>query len=670
MVDLNILKILSQKNNLDKNNYYLGLFLKETEGIGLVMVKKTNRLELVNWQRFKYANGWENLLEDVDNLLMQFESNLGIALTQTIFFLYSHAINNQTKEVKPIYLKTIKDLTKNLDLKPLGYIEVVDAVIAWLENKEESSINSILVEIDRSNISIFIIRGSKKINVQTTARTDNVASDINSAIQEKAGSIILPSRFILYNSHDLTKDINILMSYRWDRDLFVQLPRIDLFKEEEIMYALTNLFSSQMIINTKQNFSQKLSNNKKMGFVIGGEITQKKKSEIITGEAKMNFRSLLAKFKFPKFNWTIIAGIILSVIALISIELVLHRADLTITLPTQNIEQTMKYKIGPDDVNFKKQQIKFEISQTKPTNGKKAIGEKTKGEVTIHNFDDKEKIFNKGTIIFNDSLQFGLDEDVKVPMVTNTYNEKFERLSSPGKAKVKVTAVEIGSESNLAKGARFTIDDTPVSLFFGLNEMTFTGGSKKEVRTVAKKDLDELENSVLEKAKIESRSRIGKTLDKTFGYLDNLVNFQIRGSTYSKEVGEEASEVNLKSTIVLSFYIYKKNDLNNLAIIALRDKINSGFELDKNKTSLIVVQSEAGKEVTNIDLLVKGRAMVFVDKNKLRRQLSGKSVNEIKGIVNRNLHAISYTLQIEPSFILIKDRMPWYLNNILIKVNY
>ena len=66
----------------------------------------------------------------------------------------------------------------------------------------------------------------------------------------------------------------------------------------------------------------------------------------------------------------------------------------------------------------------------------------------------------------------------------------------------------------------------------------------------------------------------------------------------------------------------------------------------------------------------KNFKLVFVDKNKLRRQLSGKSVNEIKGIVNRNLHAISYTLQIEPSFILIKDRMPWYLNNILIKVNY
>lgn len=668
MVNLNFIKLFVRKNSSEKNNHYLGLFLKETEGVGLVMIKKANGLELINWQRFKYSNGWENLSQDVDNLLMQFETNLGINLTQTIFFLYSHAINGQTKEVKPIYLKTIKDLTKNLDLKPLGYIEVVDAVISWLEKKEESSVNTILVEVDRSDLSVFIVRGSKKINIQTTARTDNIALDVNSTIQEKAGSIILPSRFILYNSYDLSKDISVLMSHRWDRDLFVQLPRIDLLKEEEIMQALTNLFSSQMVINAKQIPNQPLHHENKMGFVIGGETKQRIKSAIVVDKVnRLNFRNLFMNFKLPKFNWLIIFGVITSLMALVLIELVLHRADLTITLPTQNIEQTIKYKISKDDPNFKKQEMTFEMFQTKPTNGKKAIGEKAKGEVTIHNFDDIDKTFSKGTIIIGDSKQYTIDEETKTKSASLAVDGSAK---IPGKAKVGITAVEIGSEGNLSKGQRFKFSDYPITLFFAINDNSLTGGSKKEVRTVAKKDLDELENSVLEKAKIESRSRIEKTLDKAFGYLDNLIDYQITKSTYSKEVGEEASEVNLKSTIVLTYYIYKKNDLNNLAIIALKDKINLGLELDRSKTSLTVIQSEAGKEETNIDLLVKGKAMVFVDKNKLKKQLSGKSVNEIKEIINSNLHAVSYTLQIEPSFIFIKDRMPWYLNNILIKVNY
>jgi len=667
MVTLNIFKMFGKKNSLEKNNYYLGLFLKETEGIGLVMTKKTNGLELVNWRWFKYSNGWENLSQDVDNLLMQFESNLGITLTQTIFFLYSHAINSKTKEVKSIYLRTIKDLTKNLDLKPLGYIEVVDAVIAWLENKEESSINSVIVEIDRSNISIFIIRGSKKINIQTTARTDNIASDINNAIQEKAGSIILPSRFILYNFYNLTKDINILMSYRWDRDLFVQLPRIDLFKEEDMMHALTSLFSSQIMVNIKQNSDKEMRNNTKMGFVIGGETIQQSESDRRMRTKKMNFINLLMKFKFLKFNWTIIAGIILSIAALVSIELVLHQADLTITLPAQNIEQTMKYKIGSKDPNFQKQQIKYEISQTKPTNGKKAIGEKAKGEVTIHNFDDTDKKFLKGTIIVGSGKQYTIDEEITVKSASLVADGSAK---IPGKAKMGVTAVDIGNEGNLSKGQRFTFKDFPVTLFFAINESNLSGGSKKEVRTVAKKDLDELENTILEKAKIEGNDRINKSIKQGYGYLDNLIDYQLTDSTFSKEVGEEASDVNIKSTIILSFYVYKKNDLNNLAVVALKDKIKSGLELETNKTILRVVQSEVSEGATNIDLLVKGKAIVVIDKSKIKRQLAGKNINETKQIINNNLHAIGYNLQIEPNFIFIKDRIPWYLNNILIEVKY
>lgn len=669
MFNLNFRKLLGKNNNVDKNSHYLGLFLKETEGVGLIMVKKANRLELINWHRFKYSDGWENLSQDVDELLIKLESNLGINLTQTIFFLYSHSINGQTKEVKTTYLAMIKNLTKSLDLKPLGYIEVVDAVISWLEKKEESLVNTILVEIDSSNLCVFIIRGSKKISIQLTARTDNIASDINNIFQEKAGSIILPSRIIIYNSHDLSKDISILMSHRWDRDLFVQIPKIDLLKEEDMVESLTDLFSSQIYINSKQESkSVEVYKEKKMGFVIGGEI-ERKVTKSITSNGKNNFyiENLFMKLKKLKFNRFILIGLILCVFALTMIEVVLHKASLEITLPVQNIEQITKYNIKKNDPNFNKQEITFDVSQTKPTNGKKSIGEKAKGEVIIHNFDDVDKTFSKGTIILGDGKQYIIEEEVNVKPASLAVDGSAK---IPGKAKVRITAVDIGSEGNLSKGQRFKFVDFPITLFFAINESSLSGGSKKEVRTVAKKDLDELENTVLEKAKTEGNGRINQTIKQGYGYIKNFVDYQLTDSKFSKEVGEEASDVNVKSKITLSFYVYNTNNLNNLAIAALKNKINKGFDLENNKTTLSVIKSEVSEGTTSIDLLIKGKAMVFVDKNKLKNQLLGKHTNITKQIINNNLHAISYTLQIEPNFVFIKDRMPWYLNNILIKVNY
>jgi len=670
MIKLSFINSIFKKNTSVNDKHYLGLFLKETEGIGIVMAQKANELEIINWQSFKYSNSWENLVQDIDNLLMQFESNIGVSFTKTIFFLYSHAINNQTKEVKPIYLKTIKNLSKNLDLKPLGYIEVVDAVIAWLEKKEESSLNTILVEIDRNNISVFIIRGSKKISMQTTARTDNLAQDVNSIIQEKIGSIILPSRFILYNSGDLSKDVGVLMSYRWDRDLFVQLPRIDLLKEEDTMNALKDLFAAQMAVKAKRIPEEHLFHERKMGFVIGGEVDHREKSIIPNKNPKsLRIRHILTNIKFPRFNWLIIIGIIFSLIALVLIELFLHQADLTINLPTQTLEETTKYVINKNDLNFHQQKITFEISQTKPTNGKKAIGEKAKGEITIHNFDTTDKTFGKGTLLSANNIQFTLDDEIKVASATDTLaNGNLVR--SPGKTKGKITAVEIGSESNLPKSSRFKIGDYSINLFLAINEAPLIGGSREDIRTVAKKDLDDLEDSILEKAKAESRSRVEKNLNKDLGYLDNLIDIKLTDLVYSKEIGEEANEVGLKSLVTLTFFTYKKNGLDNLVMDIFKNKINSGYKLDSNNINLKVIKSETVEEGESIELLVKVRSMIVFDKVSFRKEIAGKNTGEVKSLLNSELHAISYFLQIEPNIVFIKERMPWYLNNISIKVNY
>ncbi len=75
-----------------KEKQYLGVFLKEAEGIVLLMSLADEGIIIEERQRFVYSNGWENMSEDIDSVLTVFETTYKILPTETIFFVYSHFI--------------------------------------------------------------------------------------------------------------------------------------------------------------------------------------------------------------------------------------------------------------------------------------------------------------------------------------------------------------------------------------------------------------------------------------------------------------------------------------------------------------------------------------------------------------------------------------------------
>ncbi|GIW64981.1 MAG: hypothetical protein KatS3mg092_0914 [Patescibacteria group bacterium] len=130
------------KKNKDNDNHYLGLFLKEQRGSIFLMKKKDNEIFVIDQINFNYTNGWENLINDIDENLYQLEEKHKVTLSKTIFFLYSHFIDDVTKNIKEPYLKKIKNIAKNLELEALGYIECYEAVSLYLEKKRTKFIIS------------------------------------------------------------------------------------------------------------------------------------------------------------------------------------------------------------------------------------------------------------------------------------------------------------------------------------------------------------------------------------------------------------------------------------------------------------------------------------------------------------------------------------------------
>ena len=161
-----------------QKEYFFGLLLKENKGIGYIISGEHKRLSLVAKKEFVFSNGWENLSENVDEILFKLENETKCRIEKTIFFLFSHLVDDKTKEIRRPQLQKIKELTKNLEIKPIGYIECFEAVSDYLQRQEGMPLTSILIELDDKSVDVFVYKGGHKIHNYVVSRTDNIVDDL------------------------------------------------------------------------------------------------------------------------------------------------------------------------------------------------------------------------------------------------------------------------------------------------------------------------------------------------------------------------------------------------------------------------------------------------------------------------------------------------------------
>ena len=684
---------------------FFGLFLKEKEGIGMVLKLTDAKISLMSEQKFSYSNGWENIAEDIDQLILKLEQQTHVHLHETIFFVYSHFIDEKTKEIKKPYFQKIKDLVKKLDLKALGYIECYEAVVTYLQEKEELPIPPVLIELDSSNLTLLIYKRGQLSYSKILAHTDSIIDDLLTAFNEIKGKFLLPSRIILYNSKDLDDESTQIVTYRWSEELFIQLPRVEIIKEHEVIQGLLTVFGEQF---GKQKPNIELVENKPpeevLGFVIGDDVAEQEPpvssettsppppvftdvedgskdkgtderlstEDFHSDEAKSPrgaciFKNMESLPQFLTKKAIIFVGLAIILLALFLNEYFLHTSTLTLFLPSQTItkEVTLNY---PGDIDIQKTVKSADLSDKKSTTGKKDIGEKAKGSITVHNFDDKEKAFSKGTILESGNLRFILDQDIKVAS-SSVVTVSGGLVKQPGKTKASVTAEDNGPQGNLSSGKQFKIDDFSTSLYFGLNESAFAGGTKKEVKTVSKKDIEDLKTSLLAKAKKAKLDQLADEKGSDTHILSKLTEVTLQNEKYSKEIGEEADSLSLTAKANATLYLYKNKDLSDHLHDILVKDAPSDFTLEKNKINFTVDNANKKDDKISLSVSANGKFIKDVKSSDVLKTVKGKSIENVKKMMKDNYKANSIQLDIEPKLPILENFMPFFEKNIIVKIS-
>lgn len=663
---------LSEKNG--GGELYCGILLKEAQGTCFIFEKRENSIQLLKQREFQYMNGWDHIVDDVDNALSIIEQEVvgNGKLTHCIFFVFSHLIDIQTKEISKQYTGKIRDLASNLELKPLGYMEVIDAIHEELQQEKQTPLSSVVVELDDTQMTVFLFKAGHKIAVQRSTRTDNFAEDMDNALATIAQTHILPTHIYLYDSTDLAEESSDLMLHAWKKNIFIQQPRVAVIASSTVGAALKNLLEKQLCSlapSVQQEGEKKEEKKEVLGFTIGREVTvqedEKEQQRTMSSPAFTPPSFSLPKFTLPSMPLIIVGATLLVIgLTLFGFLYFFHTATVTIAIPTEKKEAEVSILASreSDEVDVTKLESvvsSFSASEKKDTTGKRDIGEKAAGEVTLYNYDEKSKEITKGTKLQVDSIQFETDDGTTIP-ASQFGSDGITK--NPGKSKVKIRALVLGTESNMDKNKRFSIPGTSSNVLFAINESAITGGTKKTVRTIAKADIDNIRNFVLDKAK-KSAYEKEKQSEASYILINELTTTAVGTEKLSGEVGEEADKITYTGKGSVTVYRIPKKSIEESVKKKLEDEKPSGYETDAVQ---FVVKKQKKLESGDIQLTIEG-SIIFkktISKDEVVKTVVGKGTREGEGLIETQFGTKANTITISPHLPLIQDRLPFWSRSI------
>lgn len=368
------------------------------------------------------------------------------------------------------------------------------------------------------------------------------------------------------------------------------------------------------------------------GFVRGKDIAE-------AALAKGYGRSL--KVKLGR-NFLIPLGAIGFLVALLVLGyLYVPKATVNLSVDSEALVKSFEIEASPSAQSINEEQrvipaVKItatgqEESEGEAT-GKKEVGEKAKGVVTLYNKTNSEKSFPAGTVISKgrvegEDLRFLLENGLTVPARTSTTSAEQVTTYFPGRVEVSVTAEKIGEEYNLSRGETFNVANYPTNDFIAQCYADFAGGTKRKVSVVSIKDREKLEEEL--KSKLESRLRndLESRLVGDQKLEKGAVSFKELKKDFDKEVGEEADKFNLKMEFSALGFAYSQGQLKDLLGKLLKEFVPEQYELSSAEGGVEVFGAKTEKEVLEFTAKVQGFVIPKIDKESLRNELAGKPLD-------------------------------------------
>jgi len=396
---------------------------------------------------------------------------------------------------------------------------------------------------------------------------------------------------------------------------------------------------------------------------------QKKKSEPIR-------RSSIFKI----INWRKASKIILYIIIVVallglgSLIFIWPRVNIKIKVKAENYQQSLETQISGEDSASEDiyKGTLIELSGAKeenfPATGKKNLGGKATGTLTIYNYwDSNPQSFTKGTKFSSSSKTFISKSSVTVPGTSIKGGNIVA-----GTVSVDIEAENPGEDYNI-KAGRFTIVGLPAAQqekIYGEASKDLSGGFTKEVRVISQSDYDQAKDKVSKELIKELEEKLTQSA-ASMEVLEKAAQYEELEVKTSAKVNDEANEFTMKISERLRAMVFQKDDFDKFIV----GQIEKQIPYDKmitfsanDKIEPIVDSTNYDQKLLKLKINITGKLTSRLDINKIKKDLKSKNNTEIEQYL-QNINGVEgFEIKYWPSWWL--KRIPSYQRALEVELEY
>lgn len=709
-------------------SYFLVLVLRTEKASAVIFEEQMGKVKILGHKEEYFERSIEDasseeFLDVLDKAISGAENALPQNTeTQKTIFGVKEAWT-EDNQIKKEYLSKLKRASDELGLTPIGFLVIPQAIAHFLQKEEGAPISGILVDAGSNFVTVTLIRGGKIIESKTSEIHQSIPFTVDALLKHFQVAEILPSRIITFNgAEDLSQEF---IGHTFSKSLpFLHLPQITNlpfgFPAKSVLFGAATQMGFEVLDVLERpaksaNETKRPINNEAVfenfGFVKDQDVREsalqreEKKPEgkieeegekikrptpfqkitnassayipiIVKNIKAVPFGKLLPSFFAPKSKKILVvfAGLIIilgiflfyslgvKATVILNIDPKILEKDKPVSFSKTSPTDTEKNNIFADPVS-----VSEEGNISTPATGKKDIGTNAKGTVTIFNLSKNTKTLPAGTEISSpNNLKFVLDNSVTLASASSSTDSSFNVTTKPSTVNVNVTADQLGKESNLPSGTKFSVASFETSDLVAKNDNPFSGGTKKEVTVVSKSDIDKLKTtlpkSLEKKAKEDLENQISKDKVLLPVFLDETLK-----DIAADSPNEEKKQATLKATVLYDGLSYKKDDLNSVALALLQNDIPKNLTLDiRNiKTDVKNVAAEKNKEISAV-LIIKALLLPKIEEEKIKQQIKGKSFKDAENQLLKLPRVENVNISASPNLPLFPKRIPSIVKNIQI----
>jgi len=609
--------------------------------------------------------------------------------------------------IKKEYLEDIRMLCTKLSLSPSGFVVLPEAIAHYIKFSEGAPLNGVILGINKSSIDLTLVKLGNISGTVTVGRSTSFVDDVIEGLSRFGSRDNLPTRFLLYGGdEDHLKELSQnLVAEDWNEKAsslkFLHVPKVEIFDYKKKAEAVSLAGASEIeeveglqkpLLEGQEGGDQNVVDPQTtvtpgdVGFVLGGDVSQmgsQPQSSSVPDESgtlpkKTGRRFSKIKFALPKLSFKLPrlsspfgfgGGLKKYIVIFFSFVLIvggifawiyLPKADVTLFVSTQTLREEVEVVLR-GTIPADEKTVTVNGQKTASATGKKTVGDKARGQVTIRNGTAVEIEVESGTLLAGpNNLQFVLSETVEVAAASSP--------STPGSETIEIEASEIGSEYNLSKGETFVVGNYPKSEVDAVVQEDLSGGSSREIVAVSESDLEDLEDNLISELKDQAASQLEQDLSSEQMLIRETIEVDDSSSDFNRQVGDEADSVSLEMELRLRALVVGRSELASYANSLLAEEVPSGFVLLDSQIKYEFENGDKSDEGWMFDLVITANLLPEIKPDQLSAEIAGKSPEAAQAYLGTVSGLTRSNIRISPQLPGPLLRVPFRSSQISVEV--